>query len=399
MMLIIIFLFTNGLSLFNEQPFEDPTAIVTSPNVKFNKVSDADIKKIFDGDITNWKQLGGDDKDIVIVTLDEITANVPEEKLGAKMEHLSEVIDEYFATTEDAISFFSEKYLDKNFRGKVIEIKKIAPLDFIKGKEWFPTAKPVAQLGVLPLILGTIWVSIGAILFALPLGLMVAIFLSEIARPKTKSILKPLIELLAGVPSVVYGFFGLVVLVPLVQKGLNLDVGETALSGSIILGIMALPTIISIAEDAIHSVPKVVREASLALGANNWQTIYKVVIPYASSGISAAIILGIGRAMGETMAVLMVTGNAAVIPHSFLQPVRTIPATIAAELGEASNGGLHFKALFALGCILFLITIFQTNHRHLCFRLQILRNHLPIRLHKMFCRFLTLYILSEIFWP
>jgi len=357
MMLIIIFLFTNGLSLFNEQPFEDPTAIVTSPNVKFNKVSDADIKKIFDGDITNWKQLGGDDKDIVIVTLDEITANVPEEKLGAKMEHLSEVIDEYFATTEDAISFFSEKYLDKNFRGKVIEIKKIAPLDFIKGKEWFPTAKPVAQLGVLPLILGTIWVSIGAILFALPLGLMVAIFLSEIARPKTKSILKPLIELLAGVPSVVYGFFGLVVLVPLVQKGLNLDVGETALSGSIILGIMALPTIISIAEDAIHSVPKVVREASLALGANNWQTIYKVVIPYASSGISAAIILGIGRAMGETMAVLMVTGNAAVIPHSFLQPVRTIPATIAAELGEASNGGLHFKALFALGCILFLITM------------------------------------------
>lgn len=357
MMLIIIFLFTNGLSLFNEQPFEDPTAIVTSPNVKFNKVSDADIKKIFDGDITNWKQLGGDDKDIVIVTLDEITANVPEEKLGAKMEHLSEVIDEYFATTEDAISFFSEKYLDKNFRGKVIEIKKITPLDFVKGKEWFPTAKPVAQLGVLPLILGTIWVSFGAILLALPLGLMVAVFLSEIASPKTKSILKPLIELLAGVPSVVYGFFGLVVLVPLIQKGLQLDVGETALSGSIILGIMALPTIISIAEDAIHSVPKAVREASLALGANNWQTIYKVVIPYASSGISAAIILGIGRAMGETMAVLMVTGNAAVIPHSYLQPVRTIPATIAAELGEASNGGLHFKALFALGCILFLITM------------------------------------------
>jgi phosphate transport system permease protein len=358
MLLIIVFLFKNGLSLFNERPFEEPTAVVTSANVKFNKLTDNEVKKIFDGDITNWKQVGGDDKEIVITTLDEITADVPVEKLGEKMEHLSDVIDEYFTTKEDAICFFSEKYLDKKFPGRVIDVKKMTPLHFVEGKEWFPTAKPISQLGVLPLILGTIWVSFGAILLALPLGLMVAIFLSEIASHRTKSILKPLIELLAGVPSVVYGFFGLVVLVPMVQKGFRLDVGETALSGSIILGIMALPTIISIAEDAIHSVPKVVREASLALGANSWQTIYKVVIPYASSGISAAIILGIGRAMGETMAVLMVTGNAATIPHSFLQPVRTIPATIAAELGEAPNNGLHFKALFALGCILFLLTMF-----------------------------------------
>jgi phosphate transport system permease protein len=169
--------------------------------------------------------------------------------------------------------------------------------------------------------------------------------------------LKPLIELLAGIPSVVYGFFGLVVVVPIIQKTFNLPVGESALAGSILLGIMALPTIISISEDAIKTTPRAMKEASLALGANKWQTIVRVIIPYSISGITTAAILGIGRAIGETMAVLMVTGNSAVIPTSFLQPVRTIPATIAAELGEAPFGGLHFKALFFLGCILFLISL------------------------------------------
>jgi len=155
----------------------------------------------------------------------------------------------------------------------------------------------------------------------------------------------------------VYGFFGLVVLVPIVQKGLNLSVGETAFTGSLILAIMALPTIITVAEDAMRNTPRTMREASLALGATNWQTIYKVVIPYSASGISAAVVLGIGRAIGETMAVLMVTGNAAVMPTSLFQSVRTIPATIAAELGETPAGSSHYQALFLLGCILFIITM------------------------------------------
>jgi phosphate transport system permease protein len=142
----------------------------------------------------------------------------------------------------------------------------------------------------------------------------------------------------------------------LIQDVFNLPVGETALAGSVVLAIMALPTIITISEDAMRNTPRAMKEASLALGASHWQTIYKVVIPYSASGITAGAILGIGRAIGETMAVLMVTGNAAVIPHTFLAPVRTIPATIAAELGEAANGGLHYQALFALGCILFIIT-------------------------------------------
>jgi len=181
--------------------------------------------------------------------------------------------------------------------------------------------------------------------------------MAEIAKDRFRSFLKPVIELLAGIPSVVYGFFGLVVIVPLIQKVFNLPVGETGLAGAIILAIMALPTIITISEDAIRTTPRTMKEASLALGASHFQTIYKVILPYSISGITAAVILGIGRAIGETMAVLMVTGNAAVIPRTFFEPVRTIPATIAAELGEAPQGGMHFKALFALGCILFLITM------------------------------------------
>jgi phosphate transport system permease protein len=209
---------------------------------------------------------------------------------------------------------------------------------------------------VLPLILGTLWVSLGAILLALPIGLITAIYMAEVAGEGFRNILKPVIELLAGIPSVVYGFFGLVVIVPLIQQLFKLSVGETALAGSIILGIMALPTVITISEDAIRTTPSALKEASLALGATQWQTMVRVTIPYAKSGITAAAILGIGRAVGETMAVLMVTGNASVIPTSFLQPVRTIPATIAAELGEAPFGGVHFKALFALGIILFIMT-------------------------------------------
>ena len=196
--------------------------------------------------------------------------------------------------------------------------------------------------------MGTLLVSIGAIVLSLPFGIAVAIYMAEIANKRTRDLLKPIIELLAGIPSVVYGFFGLVVIVPLIQKTFDLPVG---------LAIMALPTIITVAEDAMRTTPRAMKEASLALGATQWQTIYKVIIPYSISGITSAVVLGIGRAIGETMAVLMVTGNAAVIPTSFFEPVRTIPATIAAELGEAPAGGAHYEALFLLGAVLFLITL------------------------------------------
>lgn len=354
--LIVFFLFVEGAGVFNNKPIEDGFLLAVEKNNTVKKLSPAQIKDIFDQKITNWNQLGGQNLPIVLFRTSDITEYYTDEELGPNFEYFPEKINELIAKTPGIIAFFSDKYKAKNFNGKEIDIDKIKVFQFLSGEEWFPTAQPVAQMGVKPLIYGTLWVSFGAILLALPIGLAAAIYLSEIARKKTRNILKPIIELLAGIPSVVYGFFGLVIIVPMIQSVFNLPVGETALAGSVVLAIMALPTIITISEDAMQNTPRAMKEASLALGASKWQTIYKVIIPYSASGITAGAILGIGRAIGETMAVLMVTGNAAVIPTTFLEPVRTIPATIAAELGEAPNGGLHYEALFALGCILFIIT-------------------------------------------
>jgi len=228
---------------------------------------------------------------------------------------------------------------------------------FIFGKAWYPTYDP-PEFGILPLVVASFWVTLGALLVCVPLGVGSALFINELAGPKTKAILKPLIEILAAIPSIVFGFFGMVIVAPFLQKLLDIPTGLCAFTGSLLLGIMALPTVCSIAEDALSVVPKSFREASLALGANRWQTLVKVVIPAAGSGISTGIILGMSRAVGETMTVLMVTGGAAVIPHSFFEPVRPMTATIAAEMGEAVMGGAHYHALFAIGLILFLITFF-----------------------------------------
>ena len=188
------------------------------------------------------------------------------------------------------------------------------------------------------------------------MGVGSALYLNELAGPKQKAILKPLVELLASVPSVVFGFFGMVIVTPFLQKLFHLPTGLTALNASLILGIMATPTICSISEDALNYVPKSFREASFAVGADRWQTLTRVVIPAAGSGISTAIILGMSRAIGETMTVLMVAGGAAVIPHTFLEPVRPMTAAIAAEMGEAPMGSNHYHALFAIALVLFLVT-------------------------------------------
>jgi len=356
-LLIIVFLFREGVGIFSQSPVEEGFVVVLNKGNTAKEISAQDVKEIFDGNITNWGAVGGKNDSIILFRVDNIENYFSEEQLGDSFQHVPVLLSQLVDSISGIIAFIPEKYVGKNFAGKVIPMKNVSVARFLTGKEWFPTAQPVARLGALPLILGTFWVSLGAILIALPLGLATAIYMAEIANKKIRKILKPLIELLAGIPSVVYGFFGLIVVVPFIQNVFHLPVGETALAGSIILGIMALPTIITISEDAIRTTPRSMKEASLALGANKWQTIHRVIIPYSISGISAAAILGIGRAIGETMAVLMVTGNAAVIPHTFLAPVRTIPATIAAELGEAPQGGLHFKALFALGCILFIITM------------------------------------------
>jgi len=234
--------------------------------------------------------------------------------------------------------------------------KVVNPLKFIFGRSWYPTYEP-PEFGILPLILASLLVTVGALIVAVPLGIGAAIYIAELSHPRIRETVKPIIELLVGVPSVVYGFFGMIIFAPLVQRLFNIPVGLNAFTASIILGIMALPTITSMAEDAITSIPKDIKEASYALGATKWETITRTVIPAARSGILTAIILGLGRAIGETMTVLMIAGGAAVIPKSFLQPVRPMTATIAAEMGEAPMGSLHYHALFAIAAVLFIITL------------------------------------------
>lgn len=233
--------------------------------------------------------------------------------------------------------------------------KIVTPFKFLFGKSWYPISEP-PQLGILPLILGSLLVTLGAAVISIPIGVACAVYIAEIAPLKIKEILKSGIELLAAIPSVVLGFIGMITLVPWVRNIFHLPTGLTALSGSIMLAFMAMPTIVSIAEDALYAVPKSYREGALALGATHWQTIYRVILPAAFSGILAAVMLGIGRVIGETMAVMMITGNAAVIPESILQPIRTLTATIAAEMGEAVVGSEHYFALFAIGIVLFVIS-------------------------------------------
>ena len=356
-LLIVIFLFKEASGLFNSPVIEEGYVLGLNKANPVKDLNSYQIKEIFDGKITNWDEVGGKEEPIEVVRLSDLTKYYTEEELGSSFENIPSKASELTAKHTGIILFLPKEYIAKNFNGTLLNHETLRPGDFFGGKEWYPTATPSAQYGLLPLLLGTIWVSLGAILLSLPFGIAVAVYLAEIASMRVRNFLKPLIELLAGIPSVVYGFFGLVVIVPFLQQTFKLPVGETALAGSIVLAIMALPTIITVAEDAMRTVPRATKEASLARGATQWQTIYRVIIPYAKSGITSAAVLGIGRAIGETMAVLMVTGNAAVIPHTLLEPVRTIPATIAAELGEASAGSGHYQALFALGCILFLITM------------------------------------------
>lgn len=227
--------------------------------------------------------------------------------------------------------------------------------NIIFGTDWYPISEP-PKFGFLPLIIGSIFVTFGAIIIAVPIGIAAAIYISEVAPPNVRNILKTGIELLAAIPSIVLGFIGIVALAPLLKNMFSLPSGLTAFAGSIMLAFMAMPTIVSIIEDAITSIPKSYKEGALALGATHWQTIYKIILPAASSGILAAVMLGIGRVIGETMAVLMITGNAAVIPHTLLEPVRTLTATIAAEMGEVIQGSTHYYALFGIGLVLFIIT-------------------------------------------
>jgi len=226
---------------------------------------------------------------------------------------------------------------------------------FLFGRKWLPISDP-PQFGVIPLLLGSLFVTFWAVLICVPLGVGSAMFIAEVAPKALKNVLKSFVEILAAIPSVVLGFLGIIWLGPVLRDTFHLSTGMCGLTGSLLLAFMALPTIISISEDALTGVPRSYREAAYGLGATRWQTLWRVVLPSASSGIVAAVMLGIGRVVGETMVVLMVTGNAPVIPTSILQPVRTLTATIAGEMGETVGGSEHYYALFAVGLVLFIIT-------------------------------------------
>jgi phosphate transport system permease protein len=224
------------------------------------------------------------------------------------------------------------------------------------GTRWYPTFD---LFGTLPLILGSLLVTATAIAMALPLGVATAVFVREVAPDWTREILKPMIEVLAGIPSVVLGFFGMTLVAPFIRGALGTPTGLTAFTGALILAYMALPTIISVAEDALDAVPKSYRDGARAMGATEWQTIWRVVVPAARSGIVTAVMLGLGRAIGETMAVMLVTGNAARMPitlDSLFRPARTMTATVAAEMGEVAQGSVHYHVLFGIGLILFVLT-------------------------------------------
>ncbi|MEZ4524641.1 MAG: phosphate ABC transporter permease subunit PstC [Desulfobacterales bacterium] len=257
------------------------------------------------------------------------------------------------ATASVAILFMIMAFL---FMEGLPVFKVVSAKEFIFGKYWYPTSDP-ADFGIFPLIVASLYVTLLSSLIAIPLGVMTAVYLAELASRRVAEIVKPVVELLAALPSVVMGFFGMVIMAPFLQKTFGIPTGLNLFNAALMLAFMSIPTICSLSEDAIYSVPAGLKEGSLALGATHWETIIRVILPASVSGISTAVILGMSRAIGETMVVLMVAGGAAMIPGSMFDPVRPLPASIAAEMAEAPFRGDHYYALFATGIVLFVFTL------------------------------------------
>ena len=233
---------------------------------------------------------------------------------------------------------------------------KLNLVEFFTSTDWQPTSEVRPRYGILALLVGTLSVTALAMAIAVPLGLGAAVYISEFSRGRVKETLKILIELLAAIPSIVWGFIAYMLLGPLILDTTSAAVGVNLLNGGIVLALMSVPIMVSVGEDALKAVPDSYREAALAMGATRWEIVYRVLFPAAKNGLLAAVLLGVGRAIGETMAVLMATGHAVQIPTSVLDPIRTLTATIAAELGEAVKGGDHYRVLFVIGLVLFVVT-------------------------------------------
>ncbi|MBD3182214.1 phosphate ABC transporter permease subunit PstC [Candidatus Poribacteria bacterium] len=256
---------------------------------------------------------------------------------------------------ENSIGFMEREEIGRGLKEFQL-VTRVGITGFLFGRDWYPPPNEPPSFQTLPIVLASIIVTFFSAVIAIPLGVGSAIYMSEIAHPKTNEVLKPVIELFAALPSVIIGFFGMVVVAPFLQRRFGIPNGLNLTNASVLLAFMAVPTIASVSEDALRAVPPGLKEASYALGATNWETTWRVVFPAALSGISSAVILGLARSMGETMVVLMVAGGAAMIPTSLFDPVRPMTAAIAAEMGEAPRGGMHYHALFAIGVTLFILT-------------------------------------------
>ena len=351
-LLIVVFLFSEGLGLFSQKTIEEGYTLVVNKSNPVEELNAKQIKEVFDEDVTNWEEVGGKPGPIMVFRFEDMQKYFSEEELGPNYENATACINSLVEKNPGIVAFVPEEFAgDDGFSGKRLKDHTISAGEVFGGNEWFPTATPAAQFGFMPLILGTVWVTVFAILFALPFGLSVAIYMSEVSSARMRAILKPVIELLNGIPSVVYGLVGMLVLVPGIRKLFHVSDGASLLAAIIVLAIMILPSIIKVSVTALEAVPKEYEDASLALGATPVETYLRVSVPAAKSGIAAAVVLGVGRAIGEAMAVMMVSGNACNMPSLF-ESVRFLTTAVASEMSYSS--GLQRQALFSIALVLFL---------------------------------------------
>lgn len=346
---LTIFLFREGMPALYREPYKDLRFGVHAEN-PLTHLSAAQVRSLVRKE-RQWTDYGGPDAPVVAVHLSNIDRYVHG---NASVEKIKLVIDSLAQLPGVLLALPPTLFPTKV---KPLTVSWNGWREIFASSQWSPTYEPVPSVGFLPLLLGSLWVSVIGLLVVVPLGIAMAVYVVEFLPKRLYYPIKILWELLAGLPSVVVGFWGLVVVVPWVQRTFQLSAGETALTAGLLLGWMTLPLMASLVEEALRAMPRLLEESSYGLGATQWQTILRLKLPYVLPSIATATLLSAGRIIGETMVVLMVSGNAPVIPTSPLTPVRTLPATLAAELGEAPAESYHYHALFLLGAILFLLTL------------------------------------------
>ena len=347
-LLIVFFLFKEAGGLFNTPATEEGYVLAVNKSNDVGKLSPEKIMDIFDGNITNWKDISGMDQDILIFRFSDLTNYYTEEELGDEFQYVPQKISELVAKEPGIIAFFPKQYLLENdFQGKVLPEEKITLGEFFGGTKWYPTSTPAPIFGLIPLLLGTLLVSIGAIVLSLPFGIAVAIYMAEIANKRTRDLLKPIIELLAGIPSIVYGLFGMLFFVNTLKWGFSV------LAGAFTLSIMILPLIMRQTEEALKAVPDSYREGSFGLGAGKLRTVFRIVLPSAVPGILAGVILAIGRIVGETAALIYTAGTVAQVPKNVLGSGRTL----AIHMYMLSSEGLYMNQAYATAVILLVLVV------------------------------------------